>query len=34
MITSNGQAYMNWQTRVFHATWKKVAKVGRCRLTL
>jgi hypothetical protein len=28
MITSNGQPYMNWQTRVFHATWKKVAKVG------
>lgn len=28
MITSNGQPYMNWQTRVFYATWKKVAKAG------
>ena len=26
MISSNGQPYINWQTRVFHATWKKVSK--------
>ena len=25
MITSNGQPYMNWQTRVFHQTWRKAA---------
>lgn len=25
MITSNGAAYMNWQTRVFYQTWKKAA---------
>ena len=26
MITSNGQPYMNWQTRVFYATWRKVSR--------
>ena len=26
MITSNGQPYMNWQTRVFYQTWLEAAK--------
>ena len=25
MITSNGQPYMNWQTRVFYQTWREAA---------
>ena len=26
MITSNGQPYMNWQTRVFHQTWREASQ--------
>lgn len=28
VVTSNGNAYMNWQTRIMHASWMRVATKG------